>query len=188
MNVSAGSGAAIFEAPKPLHRTSSGGQGFEGLVARSIDEQEEEKRQQGSVGIAFPNRLTGRAQQEVAQLESQAMEIAAQATDGLTSGQLSQIKSIEQKIRDLGGMGMSESLTEAAKQMAEQSRTERQAEQQAADLGEAQSREQTEAFRTLDGGRMDLDSHPGMAMLQQKALVTAIKCLPKAPSAAGGIG
>jgi hypothetical protein len=184
MNVSAGSGAAFFEAPKSLQRTSSGREGFEGLVTRSIDAQEEEKRQQGSAGIAFPNKLTGRERQEVAQLKSQAMEIAARATDGLTPGQLSQIKSIEQKIRDLGGMAMSESLTEAAKQTAEQSR----AEQRAADVCEAQTREQTEAFHTADGGRLDLDSHPGMAMLQQKALVTAIRCLPKSSGAMGGIG
>ena len=169
MEITLNTGMATFDPPKALARPRA--QGFDGLVARSIDEQEEEARkgETATPGIGMPGAVSEQERQEMELLRNKAMQIASQAEGDLTPGQEAEIKSIQHRINELGGMPMSENLTQAAKETAKQNQFQKRmenAEPEPTDMAVGE-------FQTLDGE--DGALNPGLQMLQRNALVTSIK-------------
>lgn len=163
---------------------------FNKIVARNIDEQQAEKEQaegrgQAEPGLSFPGQLSREEKQRIENLKSQAMQIASQGEDGLTAGQMSQIKAIEQEISNIGDMPMSENLMEKAKGVAEANQKDKVAQGGQAEPDGQTEDEQAFAEEMLaaTGDDPKGDGGPGMAMLRQRALVTAIKGF-----ASGGAG
>lgn len=171
MDITATTGAALFDEAIPIRRASSGQGGFDKLVCRSIDDQEEEQRAKdssgdtGGIGLPGPS---SEQQKEIERLKNEAMQIAAKSDGELSTGDESRIRDIQSKIRKLGGMPLSENVAEQAKQSARQNRIE-----MPDDSGEE---EQAGAgrFQTADG-EWNAGSKEGGLMLRQKALVTAVK-------------
>ncbi|MGE4290688.1 MAG: hypothetical protein AB7E32_00635 [Desulfovibrio sp.] len=167
MNVSLDTWSGFADICKTT-RTAAQGKDFgEELAAAPAGE---EDRQQ-TAGLSFPGQLSKEEQQKVENLKTQAMQIAAQADGGLSAGDESRIKAIEQEINKITGMPVSENLSAKAKHVAEEGRLEKQNELR----DEDQLREQEAAFEQSGFKEMDLSGQPGMAVLQQKALVTAIR-------------
>ena len=110
------------------------------------------------------------------------MQIASQAEDGMTSGQEAQIKSIQQQIKDITGMPMSEDLVHKAKRTVEQNRVDQTDQLKP----EEQAEEDVQQMDALGSGMMAADGHPGMQMLRQNSLVTQIKEMGFGKSAFAG--
>ena len=136
-----------------------------------VGEKEEEKKQQAL--LPFPNQLSVEEKHKVDQLKAQAMQIASQAEEGLTSSQEAQIKSIQQQIGDITGMPMSENLAESAKKLAEQNKVEKKSALNAEEDTELRA----EQARMMSGGDDETAQHAGQGMLEHNALVTKIKSM-----------
>ncbi|MEF2232388.1 MAG: hypothetical protein V3571_15755 [Pseudodesulfovibrio sp.] len=169
MEISLNTELATFDSPRALAR-AHGGQGFDQVVARNIDEQQEEKEEQSSTpGIGLPGSVSQQERQEMELLRNKAMQIASQAEGELSPDQEREIKAIQDRLSELGGMPMSENLTQAAKDTAKQNQTEKLMQGEAEDAREASADES----RMTDGE--DGGLNPGMQMLRRNALVTSIK-------------
>ena len=169
MEISLNTGMATFDPPKALTRTR--GQGFGGLVTQRLDEQEEEsgKGETSTPGLGLPGSVSEQERQEMELLRNKAMQIASQAEGELTPGQEAEIKSIQDRLKELGGMPMSENLTQAAKETAKYNQLQKRMWNDETELSDQAMGE----FQALDGE--DGALNPGLQMLQRNALVTSIK-------------
>jgi len=171
MNVSMDVGTSYSDFGSTYRKVKSPEKDFGGQVNNLAADPEEKKgKGQSAVTFSFPNQLSAEEQQKVDALKNQAMQIAAQAKEGLSSGQMAQIKAIEQQIGKITGMPMSENLGEAAKKVAEQAKAENQLSQ---DMEEVQSQQSASQMGEEKAG--DMSAQSGTQMLQQKASMTAIK-------------
>lgn len=182
MNVSMDVGSAFPEVGWPAQSSASRQKGFEQEFRNSVEETEEEKKEKHAATLDFPGQLSKEEQHKVEQLKAEAMQIASQSEDGLTSGQEAQIKSIQQQIKDITGMPMSEDLVHKAKRTVEQNRVDQTDKLKP----EEQAEEDVQQMDALGSGMMAADGHPGMQMLRQNSLVTQIKGMGFGKSAFAG--
>jgi hypothetical protein len=173
--------------------------GFEDLVSKarprqaeglpqdaftSIAEEEEKKRQQAHPGGgAFPGQMSEEDRAKVEMLKSRAEQIAAQAENGLSSGQEAEIKDIQKQIGDITKMPMNENLVEKAKDQAEAKKAEAQAN---ADQDDP-SRNGQDGNMPGDQNRLDMAGQPGNQMLRQNAFITSVKTAGASLGASSGL-
>jgi len=123
------------------------------------------------VDVTGVERLFGRAEQ-----------IAAQAENGLSSGQEAEIKDIQKQIGDITKMPMNENLVEKAKDQAEAKKAEAQAN---ADQDDP-SRNGQDGNMPGDQNRLDMAEQPGNQMLRQNAFITTVKTAGASLGASSG--
>lgn len=156
----------------------SSSEGFDGCI-KSIREQEKEKEEDQSVGGWIPGGQSAEEHHRMEMLKEKAMQIAAQAKDGLTPGQEAEIKDIEKEIGKIANMPMSEGLSRKAKQVAESAKEEQDLQAREEDIFQSESKE----FQWDENSTSQFRTMPGLAMLHNNALVTAVKGMSAASSA-----
>jgi len=168
MNISFNTDFSYPEIGKAERQSTS--QGFDDCI-KSIRDQEKEKEEGQNVGGWVPGGQSAEEHHRMEMLKEKAMQIAAQAKDGLTPGQEAEIKDIEKEIGKIANMPMSEGLSRKAKQVAESAKAEQDVQAREEDLLQSHSEE----LQWDENGTSQFQTVPGLAMLQSNALVTAVK-------------
>jgi len=138
----------------------------------SIAAEEERQQQEAQPGFAsFPGQMSEQDKSKVEMLQSRAEALAAQAEDGMTSGQESELRDIQKQIRKITKMPMGENIVEKAKDQAEARKAENQA------FGGQDDPEKNGRGDLMpdDPDRLDMADQPGNRMLHQNAFVTSVK-------------
>ncbi|WP_338668519.1 hypothetical protein [Pseudodesulfovibrio methanolicus] len=171
--------------------------GFENLISKaragreeggrkdlfgSIAAEEERQRQEARPGSGYvPGGMSEEDKSKVEMLQSRAEALAAQAEDGLTSGQESELRDIQKQIRKITKMPMGENIVEKAKDQAAAKKAENQA------FGGPGDQEKNGRGDLMpdDPDRLDMADQPGNRMLQHNAFVTSVKTAGAGIGAAG---
>lgn len=172
MNVSSSTDSFFLDVGKTIPRTASQQKGVD-AYARSIEEQQKEKEDAAPHNMGLPGQESSQDRQRIESLRNQAMQIASQAHNGLSASQEAQIKDIERKIGKLSNLPMNENISNQAKKAAEENKI--QQEQPIEDETMEQFQTQSEELQSGDASLTGFEGQPGMKMLHQNALVTAIK-------------